>query len=173
VKRNLLPLFLGMPVFLAVLWLTASPAHAIKNFQDDFIVRYVQPCDDDPKEAAEKKAMLAQAIEKAKCNVCHNGRDKKRRNAYGDELAKLLNKKADAENTEKVVKAMEVVGKIKSDPKDENSPAYGERIRQGKLPAQPLPRTRLGRSRLPDPLVPPTLFKFPPVVFDNETEVQD
>ncbi len=141
-KRFLLPLFVGMPVFLAVLWLTASPANAIKNFQTDFVVRYVQPSDDDPKEAAEKKAMLAQAIKKAKCNVCHNGRDKKRLNAYGDELAKLLNKKADAENTEKVIKAMEIVGKIKSDPKDKNSPAFGDRIRQGKLPFQPFPRKK-------------------------------
>lgn len=141
-KRILPPLFVGMPVFLAVLWLSAPSAKAIKNFQKDFIVRYVQPRDDDPKEAAQKKAMLAQAIEKAKCNICHDGKDKKRRNAYGEELAKLLNKKADAENTEKVIKALEVVAKIKSDPGSENSPAFGDLIDQGKLPVQSSLRQR-------------------------------
>ncbi len=136
-KRILWSLFAGVPMFLVVLWLAASPAHAIKNFQDDFVVRYVEPHDDDPKEAVKKKAMLAQAIEKVKCNVCHNGRDKKRRNAYGDELAKLLDKKADAENTRKVIQAMEQVGKAKSNPRNQKSPTFADLISQGKLPVPP------------------------------------
>ena len=136
-KRVLLPMLLGMAVFLVVLWLTASPAHAIKNFQDDFFARYVDPSADDPQEAARKKVLLAEAVEGAKCNVCHDGRDKRRRNAYGDELARLLDKKADAENPERVISALEAVGQIKCDPTDENSPTYGDLIDQGKLPVQP------------------------------------
>lgn len=143
-KRILPPLFLGMSVFLAVLWLTAAPAKAIKNFQADFVARYVQPSDDAPKEVARKAAMLGEAVEEAKCNVCHNGRNKKLRNAYGDELARLLDKKADAENTEKVISALEIVGRIKSDPDDENSPTYGDLIDQGKLPVQPAAGKRRG-----------------------------
>lgn len=143
-KRILPPLFMGMSVFLAVLWLTAAPANAIKNFQEDFVARYVQPRDDAPREAARKTAMLAEAVEEAKCNVCHVGKDKRRRNAYGDELARLLDKKADAENTEKVISALEIVGGIKSDPDDENSPTYGDLIDQGKLPVLPATGKRRG-----------------------------
>ncbi len=144
-KRALLPMLLGMPVFLVVLWLTASPAHAIKNFQDDFVARYVEPSADDPQEAARKKVILAEAVAGAKCNVCHDGRDKRRRNAYGDELAKLLDKKADAENTKKVISALEAAGQIKCDPTDENSPTYGDLLDQGKLPVQPTPTKNANR----------------------------
>ncbi len=135
-KRALLHMLLGIPMVLFVLWMTTPPAHAIKNFQDEFVVRYAEPSDGDLEEVVQKKGMLAEAVKETKCNVCHAGRDKKRRNAYGNELAKLLDKKADAENTEKIVKALEVVDKIKSDPTDETSPAYGDLIEQGKLPVQ-------------------------------------
>jgi len=136
-KRFLLFLYVGMPVFLAVLWLAAPSAKATKNFQKDFVVRYVQPSDDDLQETAQKKAMLGQAVEEAKCNICHNGRDKKRRNAYGDQLAKLLDKKADAENTEKVFMALEEVGKANSNPRDKKSPTFADLIGQGRLPVSP------------------------------------
>lgn len=141
-KRVLLPMSLGMAVFLFALWLTVSPAHAIKNFQDDFFSRYVDPSANDRQEAARKKVLLAEVVEGAKCNVCHDGRDKRRRNAYGDELARLLDKKADAENTERVISALEVVGRIKCDPTDENSLTYGDLIGLGKLPVQPVSRRR-------------------------------
>ena len=129
-------------MFLVVLWLAASPAEALKFFQADFEARYAKPRKDDPKEVVQRKVMLAKAIEKAKCNICHNGRDKKRRNAYGNELAKLLDKKADAEDTKKVGKAMEQVGKVKINPKEKKSPTYADLIKRGKLPVQPPKKKR-------------------------------
>ena len=143
-KRILLPLLVGVPVFLAVLWLTASPAEAIKNFQKNFVTKYVKTRDGDSKQVAQKKAMLAKTIEKAKCNICHEGRHKKKRNAYGEELAKLLDKKADARNTKKIIKALEKVGKARSDPKDRKSLTFADLIRQGKLPVPPSPKKKKG-----------------------------
>ena len=123
-------------MFLGVLCLAISPAMALKFFQTSFEARYAKRSEADSKEIARNKVMLAQAIEEVKCNVCHNGRDKKRLNVYGNELAKLLDKKADAENTKKVIHVMEEVGKAKSDPRDEKSPTFGDLIRRGRLPAQ-------------------------------------
>ncbi len=136
-KRMLLSRLVGVPAFFAVLWLTAPPAEGLKIFQEGFEAWYVQPRDADGEEVVQRKVMLAKAIEEVKCNICHEGRDKTRRNAYGDELAKLLDKKADAENTEKVIQAMERVGKAKSNPKDEKSPTFADLIGQGKLPVSP------------------------------------
>ena len=138
-------LLVGVPVFLAVLWLSAPPAEALKSFQKDFAIKYVKPQDGDPKEVVQKKAMLAKAIKEAKCNICHHGRDKKKRNAYGDELAKLLDKKADAKNTKKVIQAMEQVGKVKRNPRDKKSPTFADLISQGKLPVLLPPEKKKSR----------------------------
>jgi hypothetical protein len=74
----------------------ARPAFAIKQFQDEFKAMYVKADSSDPAEKA-----LAMAVVAAKCNVCHKGKEKKERNAYGEALADLLDKKEDAKNMEK------------------------------------------------------------------------
>jgi len=54
------------------------------------------------------------------------------RNAYGKELEKILGK--NEKGKEKILKALDDVEKIKLDEKDEKSPTYGDRIKEGKLP---------------------------------------
>lgn len=102
---------------------SSRPAFAIKQFFDEFKTVYVKP--DSP---------LAAAVETAKCNVCHAGSNKKERNAYGNALAELLDKKEDAKNVEKIRKALETVAAMPSDPAKADAPTFGGLIEQGKLP---------------------------------------
>lgn len=108
----------------------ARPAFAIKQFQDEFKAVYVKPDSSDPAEKA-----LAAAVDTAKCNVCHKGKEKKERNAYGEALADLLDKKEDAKNMEKIRKALETVAEMKS---ADGGPTFGELIKMGKLPGGPV-----------------------------------
>ena len=101
----------------------ARPAFAIKQFFDEFKTMYVK--DGSP---------LAAEVETAKCNVCHVGKSKKDRNAYGNALAELLDKKEDAKNVEKIRKALETVAAMPSDPAKADAPTFGALIEQGKLP---------------------------------------
>jgi len=109
-----------------VLGTTAREAFAIKQFADEFKAVYVK--DGSP---------LAAEVESAKCNVCHKGKSKKDRNAYGEALAKLLDKKEDKENKDKIRQALETVAKESSNPADASAPTFGALIEQGKLPGGP------------------------------------
>ena len=104
-------------------------AFAIKQFGEEFKAVYVKPDSADPAEKA-----LAAAVEEAKCNVCHKGSSKKDRNAYGEALDKLLDKKEDAKNVEKIRKALEEVAALPSDPAKADSPTFGALLKEGKLP---------------------------------------
>ncbi|MFM8633595.1 MAG: hypothetical protein ACKOEX_02100 [Planctomycetia bacterium] len=106
---------------------SSSPAYAIKQFDEAFKELYVK-----------EGSPLAAEVEKAKCNVCHVGKNKKDRNAYGTALVELLDKKEDKDNKEKIRKALETVAAMPSDPKDAGSPTFGDLIKDGKLPGGPV-----------------------------------
>ena len=101
----------------------ARPAWAIKQFQDEFKDLY-----------AKEGSPLAAELERVKCNVCHVGKDKKERNAYGKALDERLDKKADKENKEKIRKMLEEVAALPSDPAKPDSPTFGALLKEGKLP---------------------------------------
>lgn len=109
--------------------LSATPALAVKEFKDAFKAKYIKPDSTDAKDKA-----LAAAFDQAGCMTCHVGENRKNRNDYGKQLAKLITKK-DKKNKEKILKAMDTVAKLKSKPKDAKSPTFGEKIASGKLPA--------------------------------------
>ena len=102
------------------------PERPPAQFNDEFKAVYVKPDSSDPAEKA-----LAAAVETAKCNLCHKGKEKKDRNAYGEALAELLDKKEDAKNVDKIRKALETVA-AKASP--DGGPTFGELIKAGKLP---------------------------------------
>ncbi|MEI8376094.1 MAG: hypothetical protein WCJ35_25015 [Planctomycetota bacterium] len=109
---------------------TATPAVAVKEFKDAFRVKYINP-----DSSAANDVALANAFSKASCGVCHaGGEDKKIRNDYGKQLAKLVSKK-DKKNIAKIHAAMDAVAKLKSNLSDPASPTFGENITHGKLPA--------------------------------------
>ena len=102
--------------------LAPAPAFAIKQFADEFKELYVK-----------EGTPLAAAVETAKCNVCHAGKSKKERNAYGEALGKLLDKKADKDDKEKILKALDEVAKM---PSMVAGKTFGDLIADGKLPAE-------------------------------------
>lgn len=104
---------------------SAGQAFAIKQFADEFKAMYVE--DGTP---------LAAEVDKAKCNVCHMGKSKKDRNAYGEALAKLLDKKEDKDNKEKIRQALQTVAAQPS--AGAGSPTFGDLIKEGKLPGGPV-----------------------------------
>jgi predicted Ser/Thr protein kinase len=103
------------------------PAYAIKQFADEFKEVYVK-----------EGSPLAAEVEKAKCNVCHVGKSKKDRNAYGQALAERLDKKEDKDNKEKIRKALEEVAALSSDPGKADALTFGQLIAEGKLPGGPV-----------------------------------
>jgi mono/diheme cytochrome c family protein len=113
---------------LVVVAFGAAPrqAFAVKEFFDEFKAVYVKPDSSD----ANEKALVA-AVETAKCNVCHAGSSKKERNAYGNALADLLDKKEDKKNAEKIRHALETVAAM---PSAAGGPTFEELLKQGKLP---------------------------------------
>jgi cytochrome c2 len=101
-------------------------AFAVAPFKKEFEEKYVKK---DPASPAEKA--LAAAVAEAKCNVCHVGKSKKDRNAYGEALNALLDRKTDMKDTAKIQAALNTVAEQKSSP---DAPTFGELIKQGKLP---------------------------------------
>ena len=113
----------------------ARPPQAVSypQFQKQFLTKYIDGHDN--------KEFVGLVKTKVKCFVCHDAKkdaegktSKKNRNAYGQELSKLLNKN-DKKNVKKIQEALDKVATVNSDPKNPASPSYGELIAQGKLPA--------------------------------------
>ena len=67
------------------------------------------------------------------CMVCHHMHDKKRYHPYRAAIAKLLHRD-DWWDKAKIRQALDAVDQMQIDPKDENSPTFGDRIRSGRLP---------------------------------------
>lgn len=120
--------WLGCGAVFGGLALAGSDAQAIPSFKKEFDAKYVH------KEGNDAEKAFAAKVEKVKCNVCHKGQKKKDRNAYGDALADLLDKKEDEKNLEKIRESLDKVAAMKSKKDDPNSPTFGELIEKGELP---------------------------------------
>ena len=107
----------------AVVGFAHSSADAIPPFQKVFYAEYLDNSDN---------AEFVAAVKEVKCNLCHDpdSKSKKDRNPYGDALSKLLDKKEDKDNTEKVVASLKTVSEAKSP----SGATFGELIKSGKLP---------------------------------------
>ena len=79
--------FLSVAVF-ALIAMTAAPALAVKEFRDAFKSKYVKS-----DSTAANDVALAAAVEQTSCGICHSDpKNKKIRNDYGKQLAKLIKK---------------------------------------------------------------------------------
>lgn len=116
-------------VSVVVVLIPASAAWAVTQFRAEFIKRYVKRESNDSKDKA-----FAELVDQAGCNICHLSDDRTKRNPYGQALDKLLDRKTDARNKEKIQKALETVEKQKANPDDPKSQTFGERIKAGQLP---------------------------------------
>ncbi len=102
------------------------PAAAVMAFYKAFNSEYVENHPDlDFKQLVTKDA---------RCLVCHQGRKRANRNAYGQQLDKLLDRKTDARDIEKILAALRKVGEMPVDPNDPDGETFSERIADGKLP---------------------------------------
>ena len=117
-----------LSLLLAVLMMVAlaSTASALPAFQLEFKKEYVDSLTD-------KK--FAEEISKAdvKCLVCHQGKNRKNRNAFGAEVAKLLTKK-DIKDHDKIAAGLKKALAMHVDPKNEKSETYMDRLQAGKWP---------------------------------------
>jgi hypothetical protein len=107
----------------------SRPAMAIKNFCDVF----KKECLDN-----NSNKEFVEEVTKEKnnaCLICHQGKKRKNKNAFGAELGKLLNKKKDAKDKEKIAASINKVLAMHVDPKDDKSETYADRLKAGKWPA--------------------------------------
>jgi cytochrome c2 len=105
----------------------SRPALAIKQFCDGFKAECLK---DHPNEEFVKEVTKGTNI----CLTCHQGKKRKNKNAFGAELAKLLDKKKDSKDKEKISAAIKKVLALHVDPKDDKSETYGDRVKAGKWP---------------------------------------
>ncbi len=111
-----------------VLGVGAQTAQSRPNYKAKFVAKYVKPDGN-----ADEKA-FAELVTKANCQVCHEpGMNRKLRNAYGKELAKLFDPPKETDK-KKIDEVLEKVAVIHIDEKDPKSPTYGELIKKHKLP---------------------------------------
>lgn len=109
---------------LALLGSFVSTASAVPNFLKQFAGLYLN----------DSNAEYGTAVKEAKCYLCHQGKNKKNHNAYGEALEHEGLTKADKNDVEKILAALEAVAALSSDPETEGAPTYGELIAQGELP---------------------------------------
>ncbi|WP_428305899.1 hypothetical protein [Lacipirellula sp.] len=115
--------------------LGAESASAIAPFQVEFYKLYVNDHPD--------KEFSAYVKKEAKCNICHQGKKPgPHRNAYGKQLAELLDAKTDKKDKEKIQAALAKVAEMHSDPDDDKSPTFGELIADSKLPGGDLEKSQ-------------------------------
>jgi cytochrome c2 len=132
-------LMIGLSVAIAlssVLAFVPQQADAVPAFNNEFKAMYVKADSTDEKDVA-----LVAAVKKVKCNVCHEGKKKTDRNAYGMALSELLDKKKDVKDKEKIQESLKKVAEMKSNPADPESKTFGELIAEGKLPSEEKPAT--------------------------------
>ena len=126
-RRNLI--LLALSIFLSNTF--AERAAAVPAFKKVFEKTYIT--DETDKD-------FAKIIKSSKtgCFVCHQGKKKKNLNRYGTPLGKLLDKKKDIKDKEKIAAALKKVDGMHSDSDDKQSPTFGELIKDNKLPGGPL-----------------------------------
>jgi len=107
--------------------LRVETATAMPPFKKAFDAKYVKP-----DSANDKEKSFAAEAKKVNCNVCHKGKSKKMRNAYGEAVDKFIEKTE--KDPAKIEEALNKAAAEKSKPDDPNSPTFGELIEQGQLP---------------------------------------
>ncbi len=121
-------------VMVGLLSSMSMPAFAIKPLNDKFTEIY---------NAADEKdvpAATKDAFKEAKCNICHAGADKKKRNPYGQAVGKQLKetkfdladfKKNPNNYTDKLKEIFKKVGEEKAGKTDKT---FAARMKEGMLP---------------------------------------
>lgn len=115
-------------VICALVSATARPAAAILQFYNVWKTEYLT--DHPNKEFADLVNKSAN-----RCFVCHVGKKRTHRNAYGKQLEELLDAKKDSKDKEKILAAIKKIGDLPFDASDDKSETFNQRIAEGKFPA--------------------------------------
>ncbi|MEM9185424.1 MAG: hypothetical protein AAGB00_02890 [Planctomycetota bacterium] len=107
----------------ALLGVVCGPASAFPQFKKPYAELY----------APDKGSDYGALVKKANCYLCHQGKKKSNKNAYGNKLDPLLGKE-DKKNVEKIMDALKQVAEMPSVDGDDSSPTFGALIAEGKLP---------------------------------------
>lgn len=117
-KKAVLTLFAVMAAVGLALCVGAETANARPNYKTEFDKRYMK----------DGTALHTALKGKSNCNVCHLGKDRKKRNAYGLAISKALGEKM-VKDSAKIIEALEKVEAEKS-----GDATFGALIKEGKLP---------------------------------------
>lgn len=120
-------LLLTFATAIALTTVAPRPAAAILQFNKVFNAEYLDNHPDQKYAEYMKKEV--------KCYACHQGKERKHRNAFGAQLSELLDAKKDAKDTDKIIAALKTVADMHVTPSDDKSETFGQRIAAGKLPA--------------------------------------
>jgi len=104
-----------------------EPASAVLQFYKVYQAEYLDNHPDQEFATEAKKPAN-------RCFACHQGKNRKHHNAFGEHLEELLDRKTDTKDIAKITAALKQVSEMPSDPSDPNSETYGERIAAGKWP---------------------------------------
>ncbi len=97
------------------------------------VLSALQSADARPKYFAEFKDKYAkvEGLSEQKCNVCHEGKDKKDKNVYGNAFGATLNAK-NAKDSEEIQKAL---AGTEAKPSQVSGKTFGDLLKSNKLPA--------------------------------------
>lgn len=123
-KKVCVCLMLGL---VAIVWCVNS-ASALPPFNKEWRAKYVE---------GNSNAKFVEAVEAAKCNVCHQGTSKKEHNEYGKAVQKYMTKAKynEIKDDEAAGKKYILEGLQKAEgEKGGNGKTYGEMLKAGTLP---------------------------------------
>ena len=115
-------------IVLVVAGLFVPNASALPPFNKEWMAKYKD---------GSKNAKFVEAVETAKCNVCHQGESKKMRNEYGKAVGKYLTKAKynEIKDDEAAAKKYILEGLQKAEgEKNGGGKSYGEMMKAGSLP---------------------------------------
>jgi hypothetical protein len=107
---------------------SAQPAAAVLQFYKVWETEYLANHPDKDFAALVKKPAN-------RCFVCHVGKKRSHRNAYGAAMEEALDWKKDSKDKEKILAAIKAAGEQHVDLKDESSETFAKRIEASKFPA--------------------------------------
>lgn len=108
---------------------TLSSASALPPFNKEWMAKYKD---------GNTNAKFVEAVDTAKCNVCHEGTSKKMKNEYGKVVGKYLTKAKynEIKDDEAAAKKYILEGFAKAEAeKNGTGKSYGEMLKSGELPA--------------------------------------
>jgi hypothetical protein len=115
-------------IVLVVAGLFMPSASALPPFNKEWMAKYKD---------GSKNAKFVEAVETAKCNVCHQGESKKMRNEYGKAVGKYLTKAKynEIKDDEAAAKKYILEGLQKAEgEKNGGGKSYGDVMKAGTLP---------------------------------------